>query len=106
MNVAFERTKTRISVNRYQMMVAAGVLTRDDRIELIEGEMIVDVEGKRIFVHREAAANSYMRTLEFTRSDSVSPIALPAVHLTVQTLFAQVNVAPRHATGQLRTSSR
>jgi Uma2 family endonuclease len=32
--------RTRISVERYQKMVAAGVLTKQDRIELIEGEMI------------------------------------------------------------------
>jgi Uma2 family endonuclease len=32
--------KTRISVARYQQMVATGVLTKYDRIELIDGEMI------------------------------------------------------------------
>jgi Uma2 family endonuclease len=31
--------RTRISVERYQKMIAAGVLTQNDRIELIEGEM-------------------------------------------------------------------
>ncbi len=31
--------RTRISVERYQRMIATGVLTRDDRVELIEGEM-------------------------------------------------------------------
>jgi len=40
MNTVFVPAKTRISVERYQRMVAAGVLTRDDRIELIDGEMI------------------------------------------------------------------
>jgi Uma2 family endonuclease len=39
MNAEFTPTRTRISTNRYQMMVAAGVLTKYDRIELIEGEM-------------------------------------------------------------------
>ncbi len=40
MSVAFVPEKTRISVERYQKMVAAGVLTDSDRIELIDGEMI------------------------------------------------------------------
>jgi Uma2 family endonuclease len=40
MSVAFVPEKTRISVDRYQKMVAAGVLTERDRIELIHGEMI------------------------------------------------------------------
>jgi Uma2 family endonuclease len=187
MNVAFVRDRTRISIDRYQKMVATGVLTKSDRIELIDGEMvnmapigpkhaaitarltkqfilgvgddaiispggpvnlgdfsepqpdvmllrprddfyagkipeatdvlliievsdstlafdqstkralyarhgvveywIVDVEGKRIQVHREPTANGYGLTLEFSTTERVSPQALPAVQLTVQTLF-------------------
>jgi Uma2 family endonuclease len=40
MIAGFTPTRTRISTNRYQMMVAAGVLTKYDRIELIEGDML------------------------------------------------------------------
>jgi Uma2 family endonuclease len=40
MSSAFTPTRTRISTNRYQMMVAAGVLTKYDRVELIEGDML------------------------------------------------------------------
>ena len=40
MSVAFVPDKTRISIDRYQKMIAAGVLTQRDRIELIDGEMI------------------------------------------------------------------
>jgi Uma2 family endonuclease len=40
MNAAFIPTRTRITTNRYQMMVATGVLTKYDRIELIEGDML------------------------------------------------------------------
>ncbi|MBC7982642.1 MAG: Uma2 family endonuclease [Candidatus Obscuribacterales bacterium] len=40
MNAVFTPARTRISVDRYQKMIAAGVLTKYDRIELIEGEMI------------------------------------------------------------------
>src|SRR6202521_114010 len=40
MRVAFIPEKIRISVDRYQKMVATGVLTERDRIELIDGEMI------------------------------------------------------------------
>ena len=40
MNAEFTPTRTRISTDRYQMMVATGVLTKCDRIELIEGDML------------------------------------------------------------------
>jgi len=39
MSYAFTPTHTRISTERYDMMLAKGVLTKYDRIELIEGEM-------------------------------------------------------------------
>jgi Uma2 family endonuclease len=38
MNVTVAK-RTRISVERYQKMIATGVLTKSDRVELIEGEM-------------------------------------------------------------------
>jgi len=40
MTTAFTPTRTRITTNRYQMMVARGVLTKYDRIELIDGDML------------------------------------------------------------------
>jgi hypothetical protein len=40
MSLAFMPERTRISVERYQKMVAAGIFTDRDRIELIDGEMI------------------------------------------------------------------
>jgi len=40
MSAAFTPTRMRITTNRYQMMVAAGVLTKYDRVELIEGDML------------------------------------------------------------------
>src|ERR1700722_4583510 len=39
MSSAFTPSRTRISTDRYHLMVARGVLTKYDRIELIEGEM-------------------------------------------------------------------
>jgi Uma2 family endonuclease len=188
MSVAFVPEKTRINVDRYQKMVAAGVLTKRDRIELIDGEMfnmapigpkhaaltsrltkflvlavgdsgivspggpvnlgdfsepqpdllllrprgdfyvgkipeaadvlllieisdstlafdqntkralyarhgvveywIIDVEGKRIQVHREPTVNgSYAQARVFGMTESVSPAGLPEVRLLVQSLF-------------------
>ena len=40
MSAAFTPTRMRITTNRYQRMVRAGVLTRNDRVELIEGEIL------------------------------------------------------------------
>lgn len=188
MNVATARERTRITVNRYQKMVAAGILSDSDRIELINGDMvnmasigpkhasitarltkqfvlqvgdaaivspggpvnlgdysepqpdvmllrphagdysdkipeatdvlliievsdstlafdqsakgtlyarhgvveywIVDVEGKRMLVHREPTHGGYALTLQFSPIDSVTPLLLPMARLQVQTLFA------------------
>jgi Uma2 family endonuclease len=40
MSTVFIPGRTRISTDRYQRMVATGVLTQRDRIELIEGDML------------------------------------------------------------------
>jgi Uma2 family endonuclease len=40
MGAVFTPTRTRISNDSYQKMVATGVLTKYDRVELIEGDMI------------------------------------------------------------------
>jgi len=40
MNAAFIPTRIRITTDRYQKMVATGVLTKYDRVELIEGEIL------------------------------------------------------------------
>ena len=40
MNVVWTPQRTRISAERFDKMIAAGVLTKYDRVELIEGDMI------------------------------------------------------------------
>jgi len=40
MSSAFTRTRMRIGTDRYEMMIASGVLTKYDRIELVEGDML------------------------------------------------------------------
>jgi Uma2 family endonuclease len=40
MNVAWVPERTRISVDRYQKMIATGVLTKYDRVELIDGDIL------------------------------------------------------------------
>jgi hypothetical protein len=40
MVIVADRTRFRVSVDRYQKMVATGVLTKDDRTELIEGDLL------------------------------------------------------------------
>jgi Uma2 family endonuclease len=49
---------------------------------------VVDLPGQRIQVHREPTAEGYGKTVERTQTDAVSPQALPAVQVTVGTLFA------------------
>jgi Uma2 family endonuclease len=188
MNAAFTPTRVRITVDRYQKMVATGVFTSYDRIELIEGEMlnmapigpkhatvadrlarlfmlavhdaaivscgrplnlgdfsnpqpdvmvlksrsddysvahpdaadvlllievsdttlnfdqstklslyarygvieywVVDVEGKRIVVYREPAANGYVSKFEFSAPSAISPKAFPDIEVAVRKIFA------------------
>jgi len=40
MNVTLGSERTRVSADRYQKMVATGVLTKYDRVELIDGDML------------------------------------------------------------------
>src|SRR5215216_5851391 len=40
MSAVFTPTRTKITVQRFQDMIASGVLRDDERIELIDGEMI------------------------------------------------------------------
>jgi Uma2 family endonuclease len=40
MSSTFTPTRTRISTDRYEMMIATGVLTKYDHIELVEGDML------------------------------------------------------------------
>ena len=40
---------------------------------------VVDVEGKRIVVYREPAAKGYVRKLEFSAPNAISPQAFPDV---------------------------
>ena len=187
MNAVFTPKPTRIDTERYQKMVAAGVLNKYDRIELIEGEMldmapigsqhaaltarlnrmlvlgtqnlaavfpggpinlgdfsepqpdllvlrpraddysaqlptgadallivevsdstlafdqgvklslyarfgipeywVVDVASKGIVVYREPADNGYRNSLRYTIGDTVSPLALPQVVISVRELF-------------------
>jgi Uma2 family endonuclease len=49
---------------------------------------VVDLPGQRIHVHREPTAEGYGKTFERAQTDAVSPQALPAVQVTVGTLFA------------------
>jgi hypothetical protein len=69
MSTAFTPTRTRITTNRYQMMVAAGVLTQYDRIELIEGDML------------------YVRKSEFAAEETVVPQAFPNIKIVVGEIF-------------------
>jgi Uma2 family endonuclease len=49
---------------------------------------VVDLPGQRIHVYREPTAEGYGKTFERAQTDAVSPQALPAVQVTVGTLFA------------------
>jgi Uma2 family endonuclease len=49
---------------------------------------VVDIPNRRIHVHCEPTVDGYGKTLECAQTDTASPRALPAVQVTVGTLFA------------------
>ncbi|HEY4445470.1 MAG TPA: Uma2 family endonuclease [Steroidobacteraceae bacterium] len=49
---------------------------------------VVDIPGKRVHVYREPMMNGYGEAFERTLTATVSPRALPAIQVTVGTLFA------------------
>jgi len=86
----------RISADRYQKMIATGVLGKYDRVELIEGDILemppigwlhsaVTARLNKLLV---PTANGYAHALELTGNDTASPRALPSVQIPVGTLFS------------------
>jgi Uma2 family endonuclease len=49
---------------------------------------VIDVEGRRIHIHREPGAKGYARSLVFSAADTVAPQALPDVKIAVGELFS------------------
>jgi Uma2 family endonuclease len=49
---------------------------------------VINIPGKRIHVYCEPTADGYAHPIECAPTDNVSPRALPAVQVTVGTLFA------------------
>jgi Uma2 family endonuclease len=49
---------------------------------------VVDVEGKRIVVYREPAANGYVSKFEFSAPSAISPKAFPDIEVAVRDIFA------------------
>jgi hypothetical protein len=48
---------------------------------------VVDIPGRRVHVYREPSSNGYAMARAFGPTDVVSPRDLPAIQLTVGTLF-------------------
>jgi Uma2 family endonuclease len=54
----------------------------------VEEYWVINLPDKRVHVYREPTADGYARSIECSPTDIVSPRALPAVQVTVGTLFA------------------
>jgi hypothetical protein len=83
MSVATVPERTRISADRFQKMIATGVLTKYDHIELIDGEMI----NMPPIGTRHSAVTARLNKL-FVLSVGDSATVLPAARVLVGTLFA------------------
>jgi Uma2 family endonuclease len=49
---------------------------------------VVDVEGRRIVVYREPAANGYVSEFEFSGPGTISPQAFPDIEVAVREILA------------------
>jgi Uma2 family endonuclease len=49
---------------------------------------VVDVEGRRIVVYREPAANGYVGEFEFSGPGTISPQAFPDIEVAVREILA------------------
>ncbi len=78
MNASVAPKKLRIDVNRYEKMIAAGVLTKDDRVELIDGEIL---EMAPIGAKHTGLATRLLRTLILALGEQAIVCAGGAVSL-------------------------
>ncbi|MFN0305451.1 MAG: hypothetical protein ACKVQU_34455 [Burkholderiales bacterium] len=98
MNTAMERRL--FSVEEYHRMVEVGILGSNDRIELVDGELvtmapigkwpefwILDREHRALEIHREPGAKGYRITLRPDASESIAPAAVPGLVINVGDLF-------------------
>jgi len=72
MSVMWTPERTRISAERFDKMIAAGVLTKYDRVELIEGDMINEPGISPLHSAIKARLNEIL-VLSADRSVTVSP---------------------------------
>lgn len=81
------RVLHRFTVDDYHRMADAGVLGEDDRVELIEGEM-VDLPAGIVEVWTEPGTAGYGHIRRVSADGSLSPQAFPDVVLAVDDLLA------------------
>ena len=78
MSAVFTPTRTRITVARFHRMVEAGVLTKYDRVELIEGEMIDMAPMGSLHAHAVTELNMLLARMvpEGVRVTAQTPVEL------------------------------
>ena len=107
---AVSATTHRFTVEEYHRMAEAGILNEDDRVELIEGE-IVDLApigrkhqacvdrltgrfsrglGERVSVCREPGAEGYQLVLEVRGEAELRPQAFPDLVLTADGVLGRI----------------
>lgn len=98
------------TVDEYHRMIEAEILTTEDRVELIEGQIvqlnsdrtlkariyaqariaeywIVDVNARQIYVLRELGKETYQQETILGEDAKFSPLAFPEIEVEVSQMF-------------------
>jgi Uma2 family endonuclease len=115
--MATEPAAHRFSVDEYHRMIEAGILTEDDRMELIDGELIevadtsigfdrtrklpmyaaagipeawlIDLQSETIERHTHPEKGRYRLVMRATRGQSIESVALPGLVLDADVVLSR-----------------
>ena len=84
--MSVEIARHRFTVEQYERMGEAGILTEDDRVELIEA-WVLDLDGPALEVHRSPAPEGYRDVRRPRRGEAVTFAAVPDLSVAVDAVL-------------------
>jgi Uma2 family endonuclease len=86
-------TRRKFTVDEYPLLARAGILKEDDRVELLDGEIVemspigsrhVDLDQHRVEVYRDPSPDGYRDVRVVTSSEPLAPLTFPDLDLRAQ----------------------